>query len=86
MIRENKIGERKPILVKVSPDLSNRQLADVVSLLMELNIDGIICSNTTIARENLKSDKLKREHRREGFETANADRIFESTFTSQIKN
>ena len=35
---------------------------------------------------NLKSDKLKREHRREGFETANADRIFESTFTSQIKN
>ena len=35
---------------------------------------------------NLKSNKLKREHRREGFETSNADRIFESTFTSQIKN
>ena len=35
---------------------------------------------------NLKSNKLKREHRREGFETSNADSIFESTFTSQIKN
>jgi hypothetical protein len=29
--------------------------------------------------------KIKRSHRREGFETGNADRIFESTFTSQIK-
>jgi hypothetical protein len=29
--------------------------------------------------------ELRREHRREGFETANADRIFESTFTSQLK-
>ena len=61
LITENTTGERKPILVKVSPDLSNRQLADVVRLLMELNIDGIICSNTTVARENLKSDKLKNE-------------------------
>lgn len=31
-------------------------------------------------------DKIKREHRREGFETANADRIFESTFSSQLNN
>lgn len=31
-------------------------------------------------------DKIKREHRREGFETANADRIFESTFRSQLNN
>ena len=30
------------------------------------------------------SAELRREHRREGFETANADRIFESTFTSQL--
>src|SRR6056300_21134 len=29
--------------------------------------------------------KLQRKHRREGFETSNADRIFESTFTSQLK-
>ncbi len=35
---------------------------------------------STIAKNN-----LKREHLRDGFETANADKIFESTFTSQIK-
>ncbi len=33
---------------------------------------------------NISNKKLKRKHRREGFETTNADRIFESTFTSQI--
>ena len=34
---------------------------------------------------NLEVGKLKRKHRREGFETSNADKIFESTFTSQLK-
>ena len=33
----------------------------------------------------LPKNQLKRRHRREGFETGNADRIFESTFTSQLK-
>jgi len=32
-----------------------------------------------------KQSEIKRNHRREGFETSNADRIFESTFTSQLK-
>ncbi len=32
---------------------------------------------------HLKPSEIKREHRREGFETGNADKIFESTFTSQ---
>lgn len=37
--------------------------------------------------KHLPKNEIKREHRREGFETANADKIFESTFTSQtIKN
>ncbi len=61
LILENNKGKKKPILVKVSPDLSNSQLSDIVSLLLQLNIDGIISSNTTIARENLKSDNLKNE-------------------------
>lgn len=33
---------------------------------------------------HLQKQDLKREHRREGFEANNADKIFESTFTSQI--
>lgn len=61
LILENNKGKKKPILVKVSPDLSNSQLSDIVSLLLQLNIDGIISSNTTIARENLKSNNLKNE-------------------------
>ncbi|MAW15754.1 MAG: DUF1338 domain-containing protein, partial [Flavobacteriaceae bacterium] len=32
-----------------------------------------------------KKTKLNRKHRREGFEASNADKIFESTFTSQLK-
>ena len=34
---------------------------------------------------NLPKESIKRKHRREGFETGNADKIFESTFTSQVK-
>ena len=34
---------------------------------------------------NLSKGLIKRKHRREGFETGNADKIFESTFTSQLK-
>ena len=34
----------------------------------------------------IHKSKIKRKHRREGFETGNADRIFESTFTSQLNN
>ena len=61
LISENNKGAKKPILVKVSPDLSNNQLEDIVSILMELRIDGIICSNTTVSRYNLKSDNFKNE-------------------------
>ena len=61
LILENNKGKKKPILVKVSPDLSNNQLEDIVSILMELRVDGIICSNTTVARDNLKSDNFKNE-------------------------
>ena len=34
---------------------------------------------------NLKSSKIKSFHRRDGFETGNADLIFESTFSNQVK-
>lgn len=37
------------------------------------------------AFKDLPKDQIKREHRRDGFETNNADKIFESTYTSQIK-
>lgn len=43
----------KPILLKIAPDLSNEQIDDVIDLALEINLDGLIVSNTTISRDNL---------------------------------
>ncbi len=45
----------KPILLKIAPDLSNQQLDDIVEIVQEVKIDGVIATNTTIAREGLKA-------------------------------
>jgi dihydroorotate dehydrogenase len=47
----------KPILLKIAPDLSNSQLDDIVEIVSESKIDGIIATNTTISREGLKTSK-----------------------------
>jgi dihydroorotate dehydrogenase len=47
----------KPILLKIAPDLSNEQLDDIVSIVLETGIQGVIATNTTINRENLKTEK-----------------------------
>ncbi|GJD10428.1 Dihydroorotate dehydrogenase (quinone), mitochondrial [Galdieria sulphuraria] len=41
---------RPPILVKISPDLTDEELADIVTTCMRLSVDGIVISNTTIQR------------------------------------
>lgn len=46
-----KPGSRKPILLKIAPDLSIQQLDGILSILDELKLDGIIATNTTMARE-----------------------------------
>lgn len=46
---------RKPILLKIAPDLSNHQLDDIIDLMIDMKIDGLIATNTTISRENLRS-------------------------------
>lgn len=43
----------KPILLKIAPDLTNEQLDDVVSVVKESGIQGVVATNTTIAREGL---------------------------------
>jgi len=43
----------KPLLLKIAPDLSIQQLDDIVEILNELNLDGIVATNTTINREHL---------------------------------
>jgi dihydroorotate dehydrogenase len=45
----------KPILLKIAPDLTNEQLDDVIDLALEINLDGLVATNTTISREGLSS-------------------------------
>jgi dihydroorotate dehydrogenase len=44
------LEEPKPLLVKLSPDLSNEELEDIATLLLDLKIDGVILTNTTTSR------------------------------------
>ena len=46
----------KPILLKIAPDLTNEQLLDIIDIVSETKIDGVIATNTTISREGLVSD------------------------------
>lgn len=47
----------KPILLKIAPDLTNEQLLDIITIVADTKIDGVIASNTTISRDNLTSPK-----------------------------
>ncbi len=56
----NKEKEKpKPILLKIAPDLTNEQLLDIIEIVQETKIDGVIAANTTIERNNLQSDNQK---------------------------
>lgn len=46
----------KPILLKIAPDLTNDQLLDIIDIVNETKISGVIATNTTISRENIISD------------------------------
>lgn len=48
--------KRKPILLKIAPDLTNEQLMDIIDIVAITQIDGVIATNTTISREGLKSE------------------------------
>jgi dihydroorotate dehydrogenase len=45
----------KPILLKIAPDLSDEQLDDIVEIVQNTNIAGVIATNTTIARDVLRT-------------------------------
>ena len=46
----------KPILLKIAPDLTVEQLNDVIDLAMEIKLDGLVATNTTIDRDGLEHD------------------------------
>jgi len=49
---------RKPLLVKIAPDLEWGAIADVIALAQQHQLAGIIATNTTIQRDGLKTQKL----------------------------
>lgn len=80
--------------IKVSPDGDLRQASTVAQMIDAEFVGGdvlrIAGSYVEFAERrvlppfrNLPADQVTRQHRREGFETGNADKIFESTFTTQ---
>jgi len=47
--------QRKPLLLKIAPDLTNEQLDDIVDIVVDTKLDGLIATNTTIDRNGLKT-------------------------------
>ncbi|OUS02546.1 dihydroorotate dehydrogenase (quinone) [Flavobacteriales bacterium 33_180_T64] len=51
----NKFEKQKPILLKIAPDLNDNQLDEIIDLIAETNLDGVISSNTSTDRTGLKA-------------------------------
>ncbi len=54
-------SSEKPILLKIAPDLTNNQLDDIVAIVQDTKIDGLIATNTTISRAGLKTGQTTLE-------------------------
>lgn len=53
--RNQQQANSKPILLKIAPDLTNEQLNDIIEIVQQSEIAGVIATNTTISREGLHS-------------------------------
>jgi len=51
--QNSKCKTQKPILLKIAPDLTQEQIDAVIELALEIKLDGLVASNTTISREQL---------------------------------
>ncbi len=50
----------KPLLLKIAPDLTIEQIDDVIELALEIKLDGLVATNTTISREGLSSESAEK--------------------------
>lgn len=51
----NELGNPKPLLLKIAPDLTNNQLDDIIEIVQQTGIQGVVATNTTIDRSALKT-------------------------------
>ena len=47
----------RPVFLKIAPDLTDGQLDDIVDIVLEEKVDGVVATNTTISREGLKTSE-----------------------------
>lgn len=57
----NQESVQKPILLKIAPDLNAQQLDEIVALVAETTIDGVIASNTSVDRKGLRASEAQLE-------------------------
>ena len=55
----NAKDSQKPILLKIAPDLNDTQLKEIIDLVATTKIDGVIASNTSVNREDLKTSDTR---------------------------
>ena len=77
VIKARNEGPATPILLKIAPDLSDEDKKDIAAVALEVGIDGLIISNTTIARPN----SLKNPHKDEAGGLSGAPLMTSSTKT-----
>lgn len=67
-MEEKNLNKRLPLLVKLAPDLSDKELDEAVDVILGAHMDGVIVTNTTLAREGLRRrpDGSSIAHRVEG--------------------
>ncbi len=56
LLEQKKLERRVPLLVKLAPDLSDRELDDAIDAILGTRMDGIIATNTTLERPGLRSN------------------------------
>ncbi|MTD99668.1 quinone-dependent dihydroorotate dehydrogenase [Paracoccus sp. YIM 132242] len=51
----DQLPQRRPVFLKIAPDLDDREIADIAAVARACRIDGIIATNTTLSRDGLSS-------------------------------
>lgn len=55
----SKRDTQKPVLLKISPDLNQKQLDETLEIVKRLKLEGIVATNTTVSREGLRTSPEK---------------------------
>lgn len=55
--KNEELKMKRPILLKIAPDLNKEQLDDVIGLALEIHLDGLVVANTTLSRDQLETPK-----------------------------